>query len=55
MKCPLCGKPASKEYKPFCSKRCADLDLHKWITGGYAVPGDPAAPEDLPPREGDED
>jgi endogenous inhibitor of DNA gyrase (YacG/DUF329 family) len=37
-KCPICGKPADKAYKPFCSKRCADVDLHRWLAGGYAIP-----------------
>jgi uncharacterized protein len=43
-KCPLCGKPAVEGFKPFCSKRCADLDLGQWFKGGYAIPGPPAAP-----------
>ncbi len=37
-KCPICGKPALKEYRPFCSKRCADVDLQRWFTGSYAIP-----------------
>jgi uncharacterized protein len=37
-KCPICGKPADVTYKPFCSKRCADVDLQRWFTGRYAVP-----------------
>ncbi len=36
--CPICKKPAQERYKPFCSKRCADIDLNKWFTGRYAVP-----------------
>jgi uncharacterized protein len=38
-KCPICGKPAEPDYKPFCSRRCADVDLQRWFTGRYAVPG----------------
>jgi endogenous inhibitor of DNA gyrase (YacG/DUF329 family) len=38
-KCPICGKPASAEHRPFCSPRCADVDLHRWLSGKYAVPG----------------
>ena len=38
--CPICGKPAQQEYRPFCSKRCADIDLQRWFTGGYAIPTD---------------
>ena len=37
-RCPLCGKPADQAFKPFCSKRCADIDLNRWLTGVYAVP-----------------
>ncbi len=37
-RCPICGKPAVKKYHPFCSKRCADLDLAHWLNGDYAVP-----------------
>ncbi|HTK14382.1 MAG TPA: DNA gyrase inhibitor YacG [Xanthobacteraceae bacterium] len=36
--CPICGKPMDAAYKPFCSKRCADVDLNRWLTGVYAVP-----------------
>lgn len=36
--CPTCKQPASAAYRPFCSKRCADVDLHRWLSGGYAIP-----------------
>ena len=36
--CPLCGKPMEQAFKPFCSKRCADIDLNRWLSGVYAVP-----------------
>ena len=36
--CPICGKLVSEKFRPFCSKRCADLDLHRWLSGAYAVP-----------------
>lgn len=36
--CPICAKPQVAEYAPFCSKRCADVDLHRWLTGAYAIP-----------------
>jgi uncharacterized protein len=39
VRCPICGKPAAEAYRPFCSKRCADIDLAKWFSGAYAVPG----------------
>jgi endogenous inhibitor of DNA gyrase (YacG/DUF329 family) len=37
--CPICGKPRSERYDPFCSKRRADIDLHRWLKGGYVIPG----------------
>jgi endogenous inhibitor of DNA gyrase (YacG/DUF329 family) len=37
-RCPICSKPTALAYKPFCSKRCADVDLNRWLTGGYAIP-----------------
>jgi hypothetical protein len=36
--CPICGKPKDPAYKPFCSKRCADVDLSRWLKGSYAIP-----------------
>lgn len=44
-KCPVCDKPSDPAFKPFCSKRCADVDLNRWLSGGYAIP---AAEEDDP-------
>jgi len=43
--CPICSKPAADRYKPFCSKRCADVDLSRWLKGSYAIPGEPAGEE----------
>ena len=47
-RCPICGKPAVDAVKPFCSKRCADVDLQRWLSGGYAIPAadHPERPED---------
>ncbi len=40
--CPICRRAqADPKYRPFCSKRCADVDLQRWFTGSYAVPGAP--------------
>jgi len=36
--CPICGRPAAAESFPFCSKRCADVDLNRWLKGAYAIP-----------------
>jgi endogenous inhibitor of DNA gyrase (YacG/DUF329 family) len=38
-KCPQCKRPAVPEYRPFCSKRCADIDLGRWLTGSYVIAG----------------
>jgi len=38
MSCPICSKTTADKYRPFCSKRCADLDLSKWLSGSYAIP-----------------
>jgi len=35
--CPICGKPAAFADRPFCSKRCADVDLHRWLGGVYTI------------------
>ncbi|GLP88082.1 DNA gyrase inhibitor YacG [Tritonibacter mobilis] len=40
MSCPICGEPTLQSYRPFCSKRCADLDLAKWLNGSYSVPSE---------------
>ena len=37
--CAICGKPREPRYDPFCSKRCADVDLHRWLSGVYVFPG----------------
>ncbi|MCH9806722.1 MAG: DNA gyrase inhibitor YacG [Alphaproteobacteria bacterium] len=37
--CPICAKPSLHDYRPFCSRRCADVDLSRWLSGRYAVPG----------------
>ena len=37
-KCPICKKLTDPVVRPFCSKRCADVDLHRWLNGAYAVP-----------------
>lgn len=36
--CPICGALSVARYYPFCSKRCADIDLHRWLSEGYAIP-----------------
>ena len=39
-RCPHCGKPVVEAYRPFCSRRCADVDLARWLRGDYAIPTD---------------
>ncbi|WP_093252442.1 DNA gyrase inhibitor YacG [Rubrimonas cliftonensis] len=45
--CPICGQPRHARFRPFCSRRCADLDLVKWLKGDYAAPGEPVDEGDL--------
>ena len=45
---PICGKPASPEHRPFCSLRCADVDLNRWLTGGYGIGETPEEDNDIP-------
>ena len=47
-KCPICGKPTDPAFRPFCSRRCREVDLSRWLSGRYAIP----AAEDE--RDGDE-
>jgi endogenous inhibitor of DNA gyrase (YacG/DUF329 family) len=44
--CPICGKPQAQAFRPFCSKRCADVDLSRWFRGAYALPSEDDADED---------
>jgi uncharacterized protein len=37
--CPICGKPATEPSRPFCSERCRDVDLNRWLSNSYAIPG----------------
>ncbi len=50
-RCPICRKPTDSVFAPFCSKRCADVDLNRWFKDGYALPAaDPD--EEAEPTEG---
>jgi hypothetical protein len=55
-RCPICGKPAVPEFRAFCSRRCADVDLNRWLSGVYVVPGkeEEAEDGDAAPEPGDE-
>jgi len=50
-KCPICGSPAQTDFRPFCSRRCADVDLGRWLKGAYVIPDWRDATKDE--REGD--
>jgi endogenous inhibitor of DNA gyrase (YacG/DUF329 family) len=51
--CPICGKPTNPAARPFCSKRCADVDLQRWLSGRYVIPvaDEPEEPSDDEERE----
>ncbi|MCX5513309.1 DNA gyrase inhibitor YacG [Kaistia algarum] len=44
--CPICSQESTRAAYPFCSKRCKDLDLHRWFSGAYAIPAVEADSED---------
>ncbi|MGC6501032.1 MAG: DNA gyrase inhibitor YacG [Henriciella sp.] len=53
--CPICEKPVRQTaFRPFCSKRCADLDLSRWLKGSYAIPGRPSDEADDVPGDADD-
>lgn len=55
MTCPICGKETEAKYKPFCSRRCADVDLGRWLKGSYAIPvTEEEAQDDRPDDSGEE-
>ncbi len=45
-KCPICGKPATAASKPFCSEHCRDVDLNRWLSDAYVIPGGKDKDED---------
>ncbi len=49
MSCPVCQRPTEPRYRPFCSRRCADVDLARWLGGRYAIPAEPIGDGDDPP------
>jgi uncharacterized protein len=52
--CPICGKPASARWRPFCSKRCADIDLGRWFGEAYRIPAEEEEGNDSAPEDGNE-
>jgi uncharacterized protein len=53
-RCPICRKPAAEAHMPFCSSRCADIDLGRWLGGEYRIPTD-ERPDAAPPGPEEED
>jgi endogenous inhibitor of DNA gyrase (YacG/DUF329 family) len=54
--CSVCGKPVDDKFKPFCSARCRDVDLNRWLSGVYAIPATEETDEDGErPREDDKE
>lgn len=52
--CPECGSVSTREFYPFCSARCKNIDLNRWLSGAYAIPVAPDEDdEDSPPADGD--
>jgi uncharacterized protein len=51
--CSICGKPVDPAFAPFCSKRCANVDLHRWLNGAYSIAGE--AVEDEPSSPPDDE
>jgi endogenous inhibitor of DNA gyrase (YacG/DUF329 family) len=49
--CPICGKPASETSRPFCSPRCRDVDLNRWLSNSYVIPGSKEDDDDKPGSE----
>ncbi|MBN8893200.1 MAG: DNA gyrase inhibitor YacG [Rhodospirillales bacterium 70-18] len=49
--CPVCRKPSTARTRPFCSVRCADIDLGRWFTESYAIPGPPPERDDPAPDD----
>jgi uncharacterized protein len=47
--CPICGNPVSTAHKPFCSRRCAEVDLHRWLKGAYVIAGEASDDETWSP------
>jgi len=54
-RCPICGKDTVAQYRPFCSTRCADVDLNRWLSGVYAVPVTAGEEEDELPLAPDQE
>lgn len=52
--CPICGRRCSEQFRPFCTARCQEVDLGRWLTGVYRIPGPPTELDEDPPPSDDE-
>jgi uncharacterized protein len=48
-RCPICGRPSSAKHRPFCTPRCQEVDLGRWLAGAYRIPGPEAELDEDPP------
>ncbi|GGH39899.1 hypothetical protein SAMN05444007_11344 [Cribrihabitans marinus] len=55
MSCPICGEQTAQRWRPFCSRRCADLDLARWLNGSYTLEPVEPGPDELPDNSPDPD
>jgi endogenous inhibitor of DNA gyrase (YacG/DUF329 family) len=53
--CPICGKPSQQKFHPFCSVRCAQVDLGRWLGGKYAIAKDEPSEEETPKPQQEDD
>lgn len=53
--CPMCKRPSETRWRPFCSRRCADVDLHRWLSEGYRIPVEPSSEDGAPAEAPDDD
>jgi len=54
-RCPICNAATVHRFRPFCSQRCADVDLGRWVKGSYRVPTEEAPEGEAPADRPDED
>ncbi|MEP1442205.1 MAG: DNA gyrase inhibitor YacG [Hyphomicrobiales bacterium] len=54
-KCPICGAPTEKTVAPFCSDRCKDIDLNRWLGGGYGIPANDQSPPEHAENDNERD
>ena len=53
-RCPICGKPPVERFRPFCSRRCADIDLGRWLNESYRIPSETSEEEGETEEDGED-